>query len=156
MNDIFDKLKKGIFTKNYEETISIGEKLAKELEPNTKIALYGNLGVGKTTFVKGVAKGLGISQEITSPTFNIFSIYSGKWQLIHIDAYRISSKEPQDDLMIDDFTKEPYCIVIEWPQNVPILLDPPIINLELSILHSKKEKFKDFEINKHYHHIKMI
>lgn len=133
MSSVLEALKKGILTSSAEETISIGEQLAKALAPDTSLALYGDLGVGKTTFVKGIAKGLNIKNSITSPTFNLFSIYNGEKQLLHLDAYRLSPEQSIENLMIDDFLKSPYLCVVEWPDNVPELIDANTLKLRLSI-----------------------
>ena len=133
VSEILKKLEDGIFSDSADSTIKIGKALVQELKPNTTIALYGNLGVGKTTLVKGIAEGLKIKKTITSPTFNLFSIYQGTWQLIHLDAYRINPKSPLENLMLDDFINSPYCMLIEWPQNVPTLINSNVIKLKLSI-----------------------
>tara|TARA_X000000368_G_scaffold417246_1_gene413111 strand:- start:5264 stop:5755 length:492 start_codon:yes stop_codon:yes gene_type:complete len=131
--EILKRLEDGIFTDSADSTIKIGKALALEIAPDTTIALYGDLGVGKTTLVKGIAKGLKIKKTITSPTFNLFSIYEGTWQLIHLDAYRLNKSFPLENLMLDDFINSPYCMLIEWPQNVPKLINSNVIKLKLSI-----------------------
>lgn len=141
MSSLLEALNKGILTSSAEETIAIGEQLAKALAPDTSLALYGDLGVGKTTFVKGIAKGLNIEKPITSPTFNLFSIYKGEKQLVHLDAYRLSPEQSVDSLMIDDFLKPPYLCVIEWPDNVPELIDANTLKLQLSIQTNSTEHF---------------
>ena len=141
MSSVLEALKKGILTSSAEETISIGEQLAKALAPDTSLALYGDLGVGKTTFVKGIAKGLNIKNSITSPTFNLFSIYNGEKQLLHLDAYRLSSEQSIESLMIDDFLKSPYLCVVEWPGNVPELIDANTLKLRLSIQTKSTQHF---------------
>lgn len=141
MSSVLEALKKGILTSSAEETISIGEQLAKALAPDTSLALYGDLGVGKTTFVKGIAKGLNIKNSITSPTFNLFSIYNGEKQLLHLDAYRLSPEQSIESLMIDDFLKSPYLCVIEWPDNVPELIDANTLKLRLSIQAKSTQHF---------------
>ena len=133
MSSLLTELNKGIQTSSAEETIVIGEQLAKELAADASLALYGDLGVGKTTLVKGIAQGLGITKNITSPTFNLFSIYQGEKQLVHLDAYRLSQEQSIDNLMIEDFLRSPYLCVIEWPDNVPELIDKKTLKLELSI-----------------------
>ncbi len=133
MIEILKRLEDGIFTDSADSTIKIGKALALEIAPDTTIALYGDLGVGKTTLVKGIAKGLKIKKTITSPTFNLFSIYEGTWQLIHLDAYRLNKSFPLENLMLDDFINSPYCMLIEWPQNVPKLINSNVIKLKLSI-----------------------
>jgi tRNA threonylcarbamoyladenosine biosynthesis protein TsaE len=141
MSSLIETLKKGILTTNAEETISIGEQLAKELPIDTSLALYGDLGVGKTTLVKGIAKGLNIEKNITSPTFNLFSIYKGDKQLIHLDAYRLSPEQSIENLMIEDFLCSPFLCVIEWPDNVPELIDENTLKLQLSIQANSNEHF---------------
>ena len=141
MSSVLEALKKGILTSSAEETISIGEQLAKALAPDTSLALYGDLGVGKTTFVKGIAKGLNIKNPITSPTFNLFSIYNGEKQLLHLDAYRLSPEQSIESLMIDDFLKSPYLCVVEWPDNVPELIDANTLKLRLSIQTKSTQHF---------------
>ena len=133
MSSLLTELNKGIQTSSAEETMAIGEQLAKELPADASLALYGDLGVGKTTLVKGIAQGLGITKNITSPTFNLFSIYQGEKQLVHMDAYRLSQEQSIDNLMIEDFLCSPYFCVIEWPDNVPELIDKNTLKLELSI-----------------------
>ncbi|MDA0848227.1 MAG: tRNA (adenosine(37)-N6)-threonylcarbamoyltransferase complex ATPase subunit type 1 TsaE [Verrucomicrobia bacterium] len=141
MSSLLEALNKGILTSNAEETIAIGEALSKELPSDTSLALYGDLGVGKTTFVKGLAKGLNIAKNITSPTFNLFSIYKGDKQLIHLDAYRLSPEQSIETLMIEDFLCSPYLCVIEWPDNVPELLNENTLKLELSIQANSHQHF---------------
>ena len=133
MSSLLTELNKSIQTSSAEETMAIGEQLAKELPADASLALYGDLGVGKTTLVKGIAKGLGITKNITSPTFNLFSIYQGEKQLVHLDAYRLSQEQSIENLMIEDFLRFPYLCVIEWPDNVPELIDRNTFKLELSI-----------------------
>ena len=138
MQSILEKLKNGIVTQCAEETESIGIALAKHLKNDTTLALHGNLGVGKTTFVKGLAKGLGIERTVTSPTFNLYTIYEGRLQLVHLDAYRLNPETELDSLMLDDFLMSPFCLVIEWPQNVDPSLVKGALHLELSILKDNK------------------
>ena len=133
MSSLLKELNKGIQTSSAEETIAIGEQLAKELPADASLALYGDLGVGKTTLVKGIAQGLGIIKNITSPTFNLFSIYQGEKQLVHLDAYRLSHEQSIENLMIEDFLRSPFLCVIEWPDNVPELIDKNTFKLDLSI-----------------------
>jgi tRNA threonylcarbamoyladenosine biosynthesis protein TsaE len=134
MESLTQQLVSGILTNNAEETEALGIRFAQSLAPDTSIALHGNLGVGKTTFVKGLAKGFGIQQTITSPTFNLFAIYEGTFQLVHLDAYRLNRNDSVESLMLDDFLRSPYCLVIEWPDNIDTSLLQDAIHLELSIL----------------------
>ena len=92
--------------------------LAAQIPADTFLLLRGDLGAGKTTFVKGLARAWGIDQTITSPTFNIYQMYSGNRQLIHMDAYRLPEHSQLDDLMLDDFMHSPFCLALEWPERV--------------------------------------
>lgn len=95
-----------------EELINLGVKFAENLKPQDIIILNGELGAGKTTFTKGIAKALGIKRTITSPTFNIVKEYEDK--LCHIDAYRVND----EDLGIDDYIDRNFIICIEWSENI--------------------------------------
>ncbi|MCD8203807.1 MAG: tRNA (adenosine(37)-N6)-threonylcarbamoyltransferase complex ATPase subunit type 1 TsaE [Coprobacillus sp.] len=125
-------MRKEIVTSSEEETRKIGRQYASVCQPGCVICLHGDLGSGKTTFVKGFAEGLGIEKEVTSPTFNIMALYnSDKGILVHIDAYRLY--EQQIDLGLDEFTGEDGTYsLIEWPQNVEDLI--PITALEIEFI----------------------
>jgi len=105
---------KKIITKSPEETIKLGKSIGKKLKGNETICLVGKLGSGKTQFVKGVALGLGIKENITSPSFVIVKIYNGKVNLIHIDFYRLEDKSELETIGFDDFFSPNNIIVIEW------------------------------------------
>jgi len=128
------ELAAGITTRSPAETQAIGERLARELPPDSVIALEGDLGVGKTTFVQGMARGLGIHRPITSPTFNIYSIYRGDRMLVHLDAYRLENATSAEELLIEDFLQPPYCLVVEWPSRIAAWLPVGTRMLELSII----------------------
>ena len=80
------------------ETESIGEKFAKDLPDGTVIAMYGDLGAGKTAFVRGMAKGMGLTCRVSSPTFTIVNEYIGERELIHFDMYRLESADELFDI----------------------------------------------------------
>ena len=96
-----------------QETIRLGEKLAAHLEEGMTVLLEGDLASGKTTFTKGIGKGLGIRRPISSPTFNILKIYHGDKTLYHIDAYRLENSDY--DLGLDEFSEDGITVV-EWPE----------------------------------------
>ena len=116
---IFDELKAGLVSRSAIETEQIGARLASALPDNSVVALSGHLGTGKTTLVRGIARGLGIQADVTSPTYNIYSIYTGSRQLLHMDAYRLSDAHELDSLAIEEFLKPPFIMALEWPENVP-------------------------------------
>lgn len=107
-----------IVTNNENETKNIGYLLGKNLQSKSIILLQGELGCGKTIFTKGIAKGLGINDNIKSPTFTlIHEYYSGRLPLYHMDAYRLSNTSIYD-LGIDEYLDDDAISVIEWPTSL--------------------------------------
>ena len=141
---IFDRLNNGIDTNSPDETIAVAALLAEALPSEAILTLEGDLGAGKTTFVKGLAKAMGIQELITSPTFNIFNTYdSGSTTLIHMDAYRLNPQSNViDELMLEDFMTPPYCLAIEWPSNLGELPWPVTIQLEFTITAAEKHRIR--------------
>ncbi|MDQ8203696.1 tRNA (adenosine(37)-N6)-threonylcarbamoyltransferase complex ATPase subunit type 1 TsaE [Pelagicoccus sp. SDUM812003] len=120
--NILDKLARGIVTSQAEETIEIARNLATVLPEEAVLALEGDLGAGKTTFVKGLAERWRIQEPITSPTFNIYNLYQGDRQLAHMDAYRLEkSPEIWEELMLEELIAPPFCLAIEWPSKLAFI-----------------------------------
>ena len=130
---IYARLRKGVTTSSADETRALAAELAAALPPDTTIALHGNLGVGKTTFVQGLARGLGILDAVTSPTFNIFTLHRGPTNLLHLDAYRLESAREVEDLLLSDFMISPWCLAVEWPDKISDWLPANAQHLELGI-----------------------
>jgi tRNA threonylcarbamoyladenosine biosynthesis protein TsaE len=107
-------------THSEAETIAAGREFARMLQPGAIVLLSGNLGAGKTAFVRGMAEGLGIaSDEVSSPTFTLVQEYrGGRLPRYHVDLYRLQSIEV-DDLGLDDMTLEGGVTAIEWPDRLP-------------------------------------
>ena len=140
-----------IITSSKEETQELAEKLAKTLSPGSIIALYGNLGSGKTTFVQGLAKGLGITKRLISPTFVIVRQYelgirnpeSGIKMFYHIDLYRIESQKDLKNLGLKEIINNPENIVaIEWPEKAQNLLPKNRIEIHLEYLLDNKRQIE--------------
>jgi tRNA threonylcarbamoyladenosine biosynthesis protein TsaE len=131
---ISEQLRHGITTRSAEETRTIAAELARSLPPDATLALHGNLGVGKTTFVQGLAHGLGIDEAVTSPTFNIFTLHRGRTNLLHLDAYRLENAQQVEDLLLADFMISPWCLAVEWPEKVADWLPANALHLDLGIL----------------------
>jgi len=113
-------VKAPITTRSEAETVSVGSEFARTLAAGAVVLLTGDLGAGKTVFVRGMAEGLGIdSAEVTSPTFTLIQEYSGgRLRLFHVDLYRLESSEV-NDLGLDDLTLEGGVTAIEWPDRLP-------------------------------------
>jgi tRNA threonylcarbamoyladenosine biosynthesis protein TsaE len=116
--ELFQKLRNGITTTSAEETECIARDFALLVPLNHVLAFHGDLGAGKTTFIRGLARAWEIAEPVTSPTFNLYSLYQGSRQLVHLDAYRLSLGADLESLMIDDFLAPPWCMAIEWPERV--------------------------------------
>lgn len=137
MSDILEKLKVGVTTRSAMETRQLAETFTRILPVDCTLALHGNLGVGKTTFVQGLAQGFGIKEAVTSPTFNVFTLYRGKTKasrtLVHLDAYRLENDRQIESLMLDDFLVSPFCLTVEWPEKIAGWLPKDTLHLTLSI-----------------------
>jgi tRNA threonylcarbamoyladenosine biosynthesis protein TsaE len=136
--DLLDRLRAGLTTASAEETRAIAAELAPALPPDLTLALHGDLGVGKTTFVQGLARGLGIASPVTSPTFNLCRFYHGEGpgarNLGHLDAYRLDSPAQVEALLLEDFLQSPYCLAIEWPEKISSWLPLGAWHIELAIV----------------------
>ncbi len=130
---IYDKLRAGITTSSAEETEAIATELAAELPVDVTLALHGDLGVGKTTFVRGLAHGLKISGTVTSPTFSIYTLHQGQRTLLHLDAYRLETAQEIEDLLLEDFLTSPYVLAVEWPEKIADWIPSDAIHIDLSI-----------------------
>jgi len=149
--NIFSQLRAGLLTHSAEECEAAAAALAQELPPDTTLALHGDLGVGKTTFVRGLARGLGIREPITSPTFSLYSLYhaephalksaentnlvapSAPTTLLHLDAYRLETAAEIEALLLEDFLQTPWCLAVEWPEKIADWLPANALHLTLSI-----------------------
>jgi tRNA threonylcarbamoyladenosine biosynthesis protein TsaE len=131
---ISDRLRAGVATPTPEETRSIAAEWAATLPIDSTVALHGDLGAGKTTWVQGMAVGFGITEAVTSPTFTIFTLHQGAGRMLaHLDAYRIGSTEEVEALMLEEFLVSPWCLAIEWPDNLPGWISPDALHLDLDI-----------------------
>lgn len=105
-----------------EETAEWGRRLAPLLQPGDVIALRGELGAGKTTFVQGLARGLGITRPVTSPTFILINEYPSRPRLYHVDCYRIAEAAEAWGIGLDELIDDDGVCVIEWAERVAPLL----------------------------------
>lgn len=106
-------------THSPEETEKIGEALAKSLQPGTILAYRGDLGAGKTAFTRGLARGLGCKETVTSPTYTIVNEYlGGRLPLFHFDMYRLASSDDLWDIGWEDYLEREGVCAVEWSENV--------------------------------------
>jgi len=116
-----------VFVKNLTETLNLGEKLSQKLNPQSIVLLQGPIGAGKTSLVQGIAKGLSISEDITSPTFALSHHYnSGKIPLIHLDLYRLENTSAAREVFFSEEEEAIHrqaILVIEWPELIEPVID---------------------------------
>ena len=114
-------------TNSPEETEALGEKLAKILTPGTILAYRGDLGAGKTAFTRGLARGLGCREQVTSPTYTIVNEYlGGRLPLFHFDMYRLRCADDLFDIGWDDYLERNGICAVEWSENVWDAMEDPI------------------------------
>ena len=106
-------------THSESETEDLGARFAEKLPAGAVIALYGDLGCGKTAFVRGMARGMGLDVAVTSPTFTIVNEYEGPRPLFHFDMYRLSSADELFDIGWEDYLARGGVCAVEWSENVP-------------------------------------
>ena len=107
-----------IISKSEAETEAAGEQFARTLPQGAVVALYGDLGAGKTAFVRGMARGMGIGARVSSPTFTIVNEYLGSRELYHFDMYRLGSSEELFDIGWEDYLSRGGVCAVEWSENV--------------------------------------
>lgn len=128
-------IKLKVETNSDRETIAFAQKLVAVFPKGTIITLIGDLGAGKTHFVKGLAMGLGCKEVVTSPTFTIMNVYEdGRMPIYHFDMYRLSGQEEAEELGFAEYF-DPNTLdgitVVEWPENVGELINMPHIEVEI-------------------------
>lgn len=137
-----------VVTASVEETMALGEQLAKACPPGTVIALHGDLGTGKTHLVKGIARGLGVSSAtVRSPTFTILATYEdGEIPLYHFDAYRVQDPDEFVELGYEEYIfgrgtgSSPGIACIEWAERVEDLLPPEALHLHFEHVAPSKRR----------------
>ena len=123
----------GSVTQDPEETIQLGEHFATFVEKGDVFSFVGELASGKTTFIKGILKGLNFDKPVTSPTFTLVNEYDAKFPVIHIDCYREDEQERWIRLGINDYMDEKNIVIIEWADKMKSLL--PINTIQIQFSH---------------------
>ena len=133
-----------VITKSAQETEKLGQKLAGSLKEDRVVALYGELGSGKTTFVKGLAKGLGIKDRIISPTFVFirpYTLIATLSTLYHVDLYRIEKADEVKGLGLEEiFADKKAIVVIEWAEKIKKILPKRRIDIYFDYLAENERK----------------
>ena len=133
---------KNIISNSSEETHTIGIKIGKSSKSGDVYGLYGDLGTGKTILAKGIAAGLGITEDVTSPTFNLLEIYEGRKKLYHFDLYRIESSIELDQLFFEEYWENDGISVIEWAERAENRLPANTVKIRIEYINDNNRKIK--------------
>ncbi|HYE96933.1 MAG TPA: tRNA (adenosine(37)-N6)-threonylcarbamoyltransferase complex ATPase subunit type 1 TsaE [Rubricoccaceae bacterium] len=129
-------------TASPEETLALGARLAAHLGPGDVVALYGDLGAGKTHLVKGIARGLGVdAEDVSSPTFTLVNEYAGAaFPVYHLDAYRTERPEELLDFGAEEYLDGDGLCLVEWPERMEALLPARTLRLRLTHLDANRRR----------------
>ena len=120
-----------IFTNSERETELVGERFGANVPDGAVVAMYGELGAGKTAFVRGMARGMGISCRVSSPTFTIVNEYQGRIPLFHFDMYRLPDADALFDIGWEDYLDRGGVCAVEWSENVAEALPEDTVWVDL-------------------------
>ena len=139
-----------IIAKTPEECMDIGEKISSKLKPGDILSLEGELGAGKTTFVKGILKGLNYKHEVTSPTFTLINEYETDVKVIHIDFYRENDTKRWEIIGLNEYLYSNNIVILEWGNLVKDLLPEDITPIFFKHLELNKRRiFSNYELFSH-------
>jgi len=133
-------MKKKFLTKSETETLLLGESLSKHLSKGSLVLLYGDLGAGKTVFVKGVCKGLEVPENtyITSPTFSIVNVYEGKYKVYHVDLYRLDYVD-EAEIGLWEYLEDGV-VIIEWADRLGGIKAESYLKVEIFYINDNSRK----------------
>ncbi len=126
------------------DTEVFAQSLAKQLKPGTVLALFGGMGMGKTAFTRGLARGLGVNAHVCSPTFAIVNDYGGTPPLAHFDMYRVETWDDLYSTGFFDYIDNGYILCVEWSENIENALPPNTVRV--SIHRTEKENERIIEV----------
>ena len=127
-------------TKSPAETEALGEKLAERLKPGSVVALYGPMGAGKTALTRGIARGLGIAEGVSSPTFALIHEYEGRLPIYHFDMYRVESWDDLYSTGFFDYLDAGGVVIVEWSENIENAIPDGTIRVSLRQGKSESER----------------
>ena len=133
-----------MITRSAEETIKLGQRLAGKLSRGDVVALYGELGSGKTTFTKGIGKGLGVknTRQINSPTFVLIKEYDARIPVYHLDLYRLDRLQDIEDIAVEEYIYGDGVTVVEWAEKMERILPKKHIAVRFTIKGENKRGIK--------------
>lgn len=134
-----------IITSSTAETEAIGEKIAAKLSGGEVIALFGGMGMGKTAFTRGLARGLGIQDGVSSPTFALIHEYHGRLKVYHFDMFRVTGWDDLYSTGFFDYLESGGVLVIEWSENIEGALPQNAIRIEIEQASNENERIFHIE-----------
>lgn len=137
-----------IKTQTAQETIKLAEELATNLRPGDVLTLEGDLGAGKTTFAKGIAKGLGVERTVSSPTFTIVKEYEGEIPFYHMDVYRLENSD--EDIGFSEYFNGDGVAVVEWAQFIEDYLPENRLNINITYVDEHTRNLTFSATSKHF------
>ena len=139
-----------IIVQTPNKCMDLGEKISSTLKPGDIVSLEGELGAGKTTFVKGILKGLNYKYEVTSPTFTLINEYEADTKVIHIDFYRENDTKRWEVIGLDEYLYSDNIVILEWGNMVRDLLPDDIISIFFEHLELNKRRiYSNYELFSH-------
>lgn len=129
-----------MITHSTEETLAWAEEFSKRLRPGDVVCLSGELGAGKSVVARGIGRGLGVKEEILSPTFNYVLEYEGRCPLFHADLYRIDNADDFIALGLEEYFERDGIFLIEWPERISGILPDSCYHIHLDILPNMAER----------------
>jgi len=133
-----------VTTSSPEETLAFGRRLAGELQAPALVLLYGDLGAGKTTLVKGIVSGLGLAREdeVTSPSFVFVHVFGDGLRLYHVDLYRIEQSAELETLGLDDLLAEKAIVLVEWAERLSLPAPAPAVRVRLETVSDQQRRIR--------------
>ena len=129
-------MKKKFITNSDSETQQVGKTFSQKIDSGEVILLFGDLGAGKTTFVKGFLEGLNFNGDVSSPTFSLVNEYNASINVIHIDCYREKNIKRWINIGFEDYFNEKNIVIIEWPEIIMDLIPKKIIKVNIKHINS--------------------
>ncbi len=135
-------MQKELISESADDTMKLGIELGKNARPGDVFALQGDLGCGKTLLAKGIARGMGIEEEITSPTFALLEIYESEPELYHFDLYRIETPDELDQLFFEEYWEGEGISIIEWAERAGNRLPKNTMHIYLKYLDEERRSIR--------------
>ena len=133
-------MNKNNITVDYMDTQKLGESFSQKIKEGNTVLLYGDLGSGKTTFVKGILKGFNFLGEVTSPTFSLINEYEADKKIIHIDCYRETEIKRWINIGIEDYFNSSDIVIIEWPEILENIIPDNSIKIKMNHIDDNKRE----------------